>query len=49
MIGEDYPAPIVDIEASRKKASDIVWGFKKSAKVKTEGKRILQKHTSNLK
>ena len=49
MIGEDYPAPIVDIEASRKKASDIVWGFKKTDKVKKEGKRILQKHTSNLK
>ncbi len=27
-IGKDYPYPIVDVEASRKKASDIVWKLK---------------------
>lgn len=45
---KDYPSPIVDIELSRKKASEIVWGFKKTDRVKTEGKRILKKHTSSL-
>ena len=25
-IGKDYPAPIVDVEATRKRASDLVWG-----------------------
>ena len=48
-IDKDYPAPIVDIEASRKKASDIVWAFRKKDDVKTEGKRILQKHTNKAK
>lgn len=33
--------PIVDLEASRKYASDIIWSFRKSAAVKKEGKRIL--------
>jgi deoxyribodipyrimidine photo-lyase len=47
MIGKDYPAPIVDIEATRKYASDIVWSFRKKDEVKQEGKRILQKHVSN--
>ena len=46
-IGKDYPAPIVDIEATRKYASDIVWSFRKKDEVKQEGKRILQKHVSN--
>ena len=48
VIDKDYPSPIVDIELSRKKASEIVWGFKKTDRVKTEGKRILKKHTSSL-
>ena len=43
-IGNHYPFPIVDIEASRKKASAIVWGFRKSDEVKTEAKRILAVH-----
>jgi deoxyribodipyrimidine photo-lyase len=49
IIDKDYPAPIVDIEASRKKASDIVWSFRKRDNVKAEGKRIIQKHTGNAK
>jgi deoxyribodipyrimidine photo-lyase len=48
-IGKDYPAPIVDIEATRKYASDIVWSFRKKDTVKEEGKRILKKHVSNTK
>jgi deoxyribodipyrimidine photo-lyase len=47
MIGTHYPAPIVDVELTRKYASDIVWNFKNKDDVKTEGKRILQKHVSN--
>jgi deoxyribodipyrimidine photo-lyase len=27
-LGRDYPEPIVDIEQTRKQASDIVWGFR---------------------
>ena len=47
IIGKDYPAPIVDIEETRKQASDIVWSFRKKDEVKQEGKRILQKHVNN--
>jgi deoxyribodipyrimidine photo-lyase len=46
-ISKDYPAPIVNIEETRKYASDIVWSFRKKDEVKQEGKRILQKHVSN--
>ena len=46
-IGKDYPSPIVNIEETRKHASDIVWSFRKKDEVKQEGKRILQKHVSN--
>jgi deoxyribodipyrimidine photo-lyase len=48
-IGTDYPAPIVDIEITRKYASDIVWKYRKTDTVKTEGQRILKKHVSNSK
>lgn len=46
-IGIDYPEPIVNIEETRKFASDIVWSFRQKDEVKIEGKRILQKHVSN--
>ena len=46
-IGKDYPAPIVNIEESRKYASDIVWSFRKKEEVTIEGKRILKKHVSS--
>jgi len=46
-IGKDYPFPIVDIDESRKRASDIVWSFRKKDDVKEEGARILKKHVSN--
>jgi deoxyribodipyrimidine photo-lyase len=45
-IGKDYPKPIVDIEKSRKHASDLIWGLRKNQNVKTEGKRILKKHVN---
>ncbi len=43
-IGKQYPAPIVDIASTQKKASAIVWGFRKRESVKAEGKRILARH-----
>jgi deoxyribodipyrimidine photo-lyase len=46
IIGKDYPNPIVDIEATRKAASDVVWRFRKTDAVKKEGKRILKKHVN---
>jgi deoxyribodipyrimidine photo-lyase len=46
IIGKDYPNPIVDIDATRKTASDIIWSYRKKATVKEEGKRIVKKHTS---
>ncbi len=46
-LGKDYPFPIVDIEETRKKASDIVWSFRNKPDVKEEGVRILKKHVSN--
>jgi len=46
-IGSDYPNPIVDIEATRKYASDVVWSFRKTDGVKKEGGRILKKHVNS--
>jgi deoxyribodipyrimidine photo-lyase len=46
-IGKDYPAPIVDLENSRKFASEMIWGYKKKNTVKEEAKRILKKHVSD--
>jgi deoxyribodipyrimidine photo-lyase len=46
-IGKDYPFPIVDIDQTRKQASDVVWSFRKKDDVKEEGKRILKKHVTN--
>ena len=45
-IGKDYPHPIVDVESSRKAASDIVWKYRKHEDVKEEGKRIIKKHVN---
>jgi deoxyribodipyrimidine photo-lyase len=46
-IGKHYPFPIVDVEETRKKASEIMWGSRKNETVKSEGKRILAKHVNN--
>ena len=46
-IDEDYPSPVVDVETSRKLASELIWGIKKSDKAKAEGKKILQKHVNS--
>lgn len=46
IIGKDYPNTIVDVEATRKAASDSVWSFRKTKEVKEEGSRILKKHVN---
>ena len=45
-LGIDYPNPIVDLDKSRKYAADLIWGLRKSQKVRAEGKRILKKHVN---
>ena len=46
-IGKDYPNPIVDIDLSRKEASNKIWEIKKTAKSKYFGKKILNKHVNS--
>ncbi|AXT62737.1 deoxyribodipyrimidine photolyase [Aquimarina sp. AD10] len=45
VLGEDYPFPIVDMQVTRKKASDALWKMKDDALVKKESYRILKTHT----
>jgi deoxyribodipyrimidine photo-lyase len=45
-IGKDYPFPIVNVEETRKNASEVMWGFRKNKKVKVEATRILKKHVN---
>ncbi|SEK25058.1 deoxyribodipyrimidine photo-lyase family protein (cryptochrome) [Aquimarina amphilecti] len=45
VLGEDYPFPIVDMDTTRRRASDTLWNMKDDALVKKEGYRILKKHT----
>lgn len=45
-IGEDYPAPIVDLDTTRKYASDVIWGMRKQTETRVKGQRILQKHVN---
>nr|WP_321247362.1 FAD-binding domain-containing protein [uncultured Psychroserpens sp.] len=44
-LGKDYPYPIVDMDTTRKKASDTLWNLRKNKKVREESERILKKHT----
>ena len=44
-VGVDYPSPIVNMEKTRKFASDFLWAMKKNPIVKAEGLRILGMHT----
>ena len=48
-IGTDYHEPIVDIEKTRKYASEIIWGKRKELETKIEGIRILNKHVNRRK
>ena len=44
-IGKNYPKPIVNLQQTRKYASDILWNMKEETTVIEENFRILQKHT----
>ena len=44
-LGKDYPMPIVNIDTTRKKASDTLWEMRKDPLVQQESYRILKKHT----
>lgn len=46
-IGVDYQEPIVNLEETRKFASNLVWNYRKKDAVKEEGIRILKKHVSH--
>lgn len=45
--GVSYPNPIVDLEKSRKYATETLWKFRKIPEVNKESKRILNQHTLN--
>tara|TARA_R110002049_G_scaffold112510_5_gene262066 strand:- start:1821 stop:2132 length:312 start_codon:yes stop_codon:yes gene_type:complete len=44
ILGKDYPLPIVDIDETRKKASNTLWEMRNDPLVKSERYRILNKH-----
>jgi len=48
-IGKDYPLPIIDLSATRRAASDIMYAAHKTKDVITENVRILKKHVRHPK
>lgn len=44
-LGINYPKPIIELQKSRKRASDILWAMQKQIDVKSESNRILKRHT----
>ena len=44
-LGQDYPYPVVDLEASGRYAREKIWGHRKNSMVQKEKKRILATHT----
>jgi deoxyribodipyrimidine photo-lyase len=47
-IGKDYPFPIVDVETTRKYASDIIYAYRKKKTVVDEAVRISLKHSNPI-
>ncbi|MDC0385878.1 DNA photolyase family protein [Flavobacteriaceae bacterium] len=45
--GKSYPNPIVDLDKTRKFASETLWKMQKDPEVYQESKRILKRHTLN--
>jgi deoxyribodipyrimidine photo-lyase len=45
-LGIDYPYPIVDVDTTRKHASDIMHGLKKTMESRLNGKKILARHVA---
>lgn len=46
-INDEYPAPIVNLKESSKKAKDKVWGHRKNKLVQQEKHRLVVTHTRN--
>lgn len=44
MHGVDYPAPIVDLTTSHRRAREVLWALKSDPGVATERERILRRH-----
>ena len=44
-IGQSYPNPIVNLEEAQRFSTEFFWAIRKNAAVKTDGKRIVDKHT----
>jgi deoxyribodipyrimidine photo-lyase len=44
VIGQNYPAPIVDTSVSYRQASEQLWAWQKRSDVQIEAKRILRRH-----
>lgn len=45
VVGKDYPKPVVDVEESRKTATQIAWTWRKETTVQQDAQRILKTHT----
>lgn len=43
-IGDDYPAPLVTLKDSGKRARELLWGWRKEPNVQAEKQRILHRH-----
>lgn len=48
-LGVNYPHPIIDIDTTRRKASDALWEMRNNKLVKSESARILKKHALSKK
>jgi deoxyribodipyrimidine photo-lyase len=44
VIGENYPARVVDTNLSFRQASELLWGWQKRSDVKRDATRILRRH-----
>ena len=46
-INENYFSPIIDIEKSRKSASEKIWKIRKGSKSKIDANKIIKKHVNS--
>jgi deoxyribodipyrimidine photo-lyase len=46
IIGQTYPAPLVDYQVAAKQARDKIWNIRKSAGFKEQANQVLQRHGS---
>lgn len=45
LIGQDYPAPVIDLQAAHRFARKKLWAMRADARVRQENERILKRHT----